>query len=232
MSKTPDTKGFNQNLNLCIQLPADFLERLSLDCPESDVFLVLLNLFTLLSNREHPAELVDEFVLVESSLVALFQGDTVRLRTALEQALNAGWLLKYTGPSQTGNSYYLPSTPDGRALLDGLVNGQMAVNEQKVVSQLPVQERPNIYKLYEANIGPLTPMMAEMLKDDEQLYPYDWIVEAVGEAVQRNARNWKYVRAILKAWKEKGHGSKNEKDGTDLEKFRELYKEQKRKSGK
>jgi len=98
----------------------------------------------------------------------------------------------------------------------------------KVVSQLPAPERPNIFRLYEANIGPLTPMMAEMLKEDAREYPPQWIEDAVGEAVERNIRNWRYVRAILKTWKEKGREDRSKPTEGYLEKYRKLYEEQKR----
>jgi DnaD/phage-associated family protein len=70
-------------------------------------------------------------------------------------------------------------------------------------------ERPNVFKLYEENIGPLTPLIADMLKEAEELYDEDWFEEAFTIAVTNNKRNWKYVEAILKRWKEEGtHGQK------------------------
>lgn len=54
-----------------------------------------------------------------------------------------------------------------------------------------------IKKLYEQEFGALTPLINDMLEDDCQVYPLDWIPEAMSIAVQKNVRNWKYVRAIL-----------------------------------
>ena len=68
--------------------------------------------------------------------------------------------------------------------------------------------RPTIFKLYEENIGPLTPMIADILRDCEKDYPYEWIRDAVEEAVTNNARSWRYIESILRHWKETGqHGS-------------------------
>ena len=61
-------------------------------------------------------------------------------------------------------------------------------------------EHPNIFKLYEANIGILVPMIAETLREAEQKYPYLWIQRAVQIAVNNNKRNWHYIEAILKRW--------------------------------
>ena len=62
-------------------------------------------------------------------------------------------------------------------------------------------DRPNVFKLYEENIGPLTPMIADALKDAETIYSIEWIAEAIELAVKNNKRNWKYSEAILKRWK-------------------------------
>ena len=63
---------------------------------------------------------------------------------------------------------------------------------------------PPIYKLYEANIGLLVPMIAEVLDRDAKEYPYSWIECAVALAVKNEARSWRYVEAVLKRWKVDG----------------------------
>jgi DNA replication protein len=59
-------------------------------------------------------------------------------------------------------------------------------------------ERPNIFVLYEQNIGLLSPLIAEELRDAADHYPADWIEAAFREAVMHNKRNWKYISAILR----------------------------------
>ncbi|HMX74364.1 MAG TPA: DnaD domain protein, partial [Anaerolineales bacterium] len=73
------------------------------------------------------------------------------------------------------------------------------------------RERSNLFKLYEENIGPLTPLVADVLKDAEEIYQAEWITEAIGLAVENNKRNWKYVEAILKRWKEEGRAEKQDR---------------------
>jgi DnaD/phage-associated family protein len=65
-------------------------------------------------------------------------------------------------------------------------------------------ERPNIFVLYEQNIGLLSPLLAEELKDAADLYPAEWIEAAFREAVQQNKRKWSYIRAILRRWGTEG----------------------------
>jgi len=71
-------------------------------------------------------------------------------------------------------------------------------------------ERPNIYKLYEANIGMIdSAMLAETLKAAEQDYPPEWIADAIKLAVEMNKRNWRYINSILKRWEREGRGDEH-----------------------
>jgi DNA replication protein len=65
-------------------------------------------------------------------------------------------------------------------------------------------EQPNIFAIYEQNIGLLTPLIANELEDAADHYPADWIEAAFTEAVQQNKRKWSYVRAILRRWETEG----------------------------
>jgi DnaD/phage-associated family protein len=65
-------------------------------------------------------------------------------------------------------------------------------------------ERPNIFVLYEQNVGLLQPIIAEELQEAERAYPQEWIEEAFRIAVENNVRNWKYIRRILERWAAEG----------------------------
>ena len=67
-------------------------------------------------------------------------------------------------------------------------------------------ERPNVFELYEQNIGILSPMIADALREAEDMYPEEWIQDAVDEAVKQNKRSWRYVSAILERWERDGRG--------------------------
>jgi DNA replication protein len=76
--------------------------------------------------------------------------------------------------------------------------------------QIQVQiERPNIFVLYEQNIGLLSPLLADELKDAADQYPAEWIEAAFREAVQHNKRKWSYIRAILRRWETEGRQAWN-----------------------
>jgi len=78
----------------------------------------------------------------------------------------------------------------------------------------------NIFALYEQNVGIITPMIAEELKEAEKIYPPQWIEEAFKEAVTLNKRSWKYIARILERWASEGKDSGEyrrdvKKDGSD-----------------
>ena len=74
----------------------------------------------------------------------------------------------------------------------------------------------NIFALYEQNIGIITPMIAEELKEADRVYPPQWIEEAFREAVALNKRSWRYIARILERWASEGKDSGEHK--RDIEK--------------
>ena len=149
----------------------------------------------------------------------------VALDDALERSVSRGTLLCATVQAEAGKpeeSYYFLNSPRGRAAVTALQTGQWSPPPGTSGSARLVDERPNIFRLYEENIGPLTPLMADVLREAEQAYPADWIEEAVIIALQRNARNWRYVEAVLKRWKEEG---RDEQDRRNAKKDSRRYDE-------
>ena len=133
---------------------------------------------------------------------------------ALEKAVKRGSLLEaFPQPASQGTrnkaqALYFLNSPRGRAAAKAFAKGQWQPDANV---SAPSPERPNIFKLYEENIGPLTPLIADALKDSEKTYPSDWVAEALGIAVKNNKRNWKYVETILRRWKEEGHAKKQDR---------------------
>jgi DnaD/phage-associated family protein len=136
----------------------------------------------------------------------------------LEKAARRGSILELEYEAQV---LYFLNSPRGRAAAEAFAEGRWHESGKHIST--PAVERPNLFKLYEENIGPLTPMIADMLKDAEETYSQEWVAEALEIAVKKNIRNWKYVEAILKRWKEKGKDER--KDRQDAEKDFERYSE-------
>ena len=135
------------------------------------------------------------------------------MKDALERAVLRGTLLHVIlETEQVQQDYYFLNSPKGRAAVDAIETGEWRPPEMDEAPMTLEVARPNIFQLYETHIGPLTPLMAEILRDAEELYPESWFEEAFRQAAERNVRNWRYVQAVLRAWKEKGHIEQNRKD--------------------
>jgi DNA replication protein len=141
------------------------------------------------------------------------------LDESLERAVGRGTLLAVTS-DQDGEVYYFLNSPRGRAAVEAVRQGKWHLVDTPPALVTLSSDRPNIYRLYEENIGPLTPMIAQTLQDAEQLYPPEWIEQAVRIAVENNVRRWHYAEAILRSWKEKG---RDEQNRGDTEKDRRRY---------
>lgn len=129
------------------------------------------------------------------------------LNRALGKALQRGTLLAVTVvlPHQREEIYF-PNTPAGRDAVAQIEAGTWQIKDLGPhVEVLP--DRPDIFRIYEGNIGALTPMIAEELKDAELTYPAEWIEDAIRLAVTHNKRSWKYALAILKRWQSEGKDS-------------------------
>lgn len=68
----------------------------------------------------------------------------------------------------------------------------------------PPETNPNIFKLYEQNIGIITPIISDKLILAEEEYPADWFPRVFEIASENNARSWAYCSAILDRWKVDG----------------------------
>ena len=81
-----------------------------------------------------------------------------------------------------------------------------------------------ISKIYENNIGALTPIVADELKILSDEYSTEWFSEATKEACNANARKLNYIKSILKRWKTDGFKSPKENRGTDRGSARKIPK--------
>jgi DNA replication protein len=122
-----------------------------------------------------------------------------RLTAALRAAVEHEILLSVEWRRADGTTEvrYLANSPRGRASVAAVRRG---VSPERAA----VEVRPNIFTLYEQNIGSLTALLSEDLMEAEETYPAAWIEDAFREAVRLNIRNWKYILAILERWQAEG----------------------------
>lgn len=134
----------------------------------------------------------------------------------LELAVSRGTLLRFAAlPSEEGvnghqQTWYLLNTPRNREALAKMARGVVPppppIGQPEEPAPAIVPERPNVFRLYEQNVGMLTPIIADQLIEATERYPLEWIEDAFTEAVSYNKRNWRYIRAILEKWATDGRG--------------------------
>ena len=135
------------------------------------------------------------------------------LEEALSRAVARNTLLRLEidlGPDQPNapqfkEDWYFINTVKGRQAIALIRQGRL----REVQSALPDEaririERPNVFVLYEQNVGMLTPLIAEQLRDMEKLYAPEWINDAFEIAISRNKRHLRYIQNILKRWETEG----------------------------
>lgn len=189
-----------------------------------------LHSFWLLNEQENQLKYLrgvdlrsDEVLLRSLNLDSDLRTPQQTLADALERAVARGTLLKLeieTGDEEKSvDDWYFINTVRGRQTLALARQGKL----EELRSVLPDEarlkvERPNIFTLYEQNIGLLTPLIADQLRDMEKSYPPDWIDEAFTIAVAGNKRALRYIQAILKRWETEGKDERtHEARGRDSE---------------
>jgi len=164
--------------------------------------------------RGYPRFITYRQLLSNTSLVSGLREGTKPpdkvLRKALEMATRRGTILHIAlDRDETVEDIYFLNTEDSRQVVAKIQSGEFQLPGLQAGGQdyVETEEPSDIFTLYEQNIGMLTPMIAEELREAEKLYPVVWIRDAIKEAVSLNKRNWRYIAAILEHWSSEGKGS-------------------------
>lgn len=133
------------------------------------------------------------------------------VKSALDMAEKRGAIISLEVVQDGKNELlYFLNTPSDREAIERIQSGELKLPKMEAVKPAePPTEQKDIFSLYEENIGMLTPMIAEEIKDALTQYPEEWIRDAVREAVDNNKRKWSYISRILERWTTEG-----KKDGT------------------
>ena len=119
------------------------------------------------------------------------------LAEGLEAAVRRTTLLHVVLPDDgRAVNWYVVNTAANQLWAErvGLAGAALAPND------VPPDERPALIMLYEQNIGLITPLLLDELREAEDRYPMHWIEDAIREAVRANARSWRYIRKVLERW--------------------------------
>lgn len=214
-------QGFSGGKPRTISLPTEFITELLPLIDDLAVLKVVLFTFYIVQQREGKfryarlSDYAQDSALRESLHVINSarepHSDTLSdamsdiLSDALAKAVAQGALLhaEITLHNGTEQLYFINAEPGRVAIMQINAGHWQAGDDQLPVEILP--ERPNIYRLYEENIGALTPLIVDALKDAEKEYPQGWVEEAIQLAVEKNARNWRFIAAVLKRREAEGN---------------------------
>jgi DNA replication protein len=145
-------------------------------------------------------DLMAELPLVQA-LQKLPGDPRASLRDGLRRAVERGTLLKLAN-TDGGEDSYVINTQAARRSFER--RAPAARNDADFDDPVSSAVRPNIYALYEDNIGPLSPLIIDDLGEAEQAFPPAWIEAAFREAVENNHRSWRYISRILQRWSIEG----------------------------
>jgi DNA replication protein len=225
----PAFVGFPPGKTPYVPLPQTFFTSILPGVEDIGELKLTLYLFQLLyRKRGAPRCVSDRELLADRALRQALRrkGDPrapeERLRAALELAVARATLLRVrVRVDGEVISWYFFNTDRSRKAVAKLLRGDLspetlldlegddgvkdALDRRAASALMRIEiERPNIFLLYEQNVGLLTPLVAEELREAEERYPAEWVEEAFRVAIQQNKRKWSYIRAILKRWETEG----------------------------
>lgn len=198
-----------------VSIPYEFLHDVVIDITSPEEMQVTLAVFRLAAELEgEETPLAERAILRDRPLREAMRKSGImndpdeRIMHGLDLAVGRGTLLRFmvTRGRKESFWYYL-NTPVNRHTIAAMERGALA--PPAVVWEGDAEPRiaadpPNAFRLYEQNIGPLTPLIADQITQAISDYPADWIEDAIGEAVAYNRRSWRYIVRILENWKATG----------------------------
>ncbi len=204
--------GFVAGKTHFTRIPADFFSELLPIVDDLDELKAILYVFWRLGEGEGDVR----YLRLEDALADLIFLDGLSgevevhdqvAQQAFARAAQRGVLLEIAVKrSQRTETWYFLNSQKGREAVDRLRRGEFTglVHDIDDVVVGLEKERPNIFLLYEQNIGMITPLLADQLRQAERTYPENWIRDAFSIAVSQNKRTWAYIYRILQNWAEHG----------------------------
>jgi DNA replication protein len=178
------------------------------DIAEIQVFLALTRLALDAGELTTPIEeaTVVRDRALRSALRVIGSGNEAdfRIATGLDLVVGRGVVIRFqTVSDQVERIWYVIATAEARLSVERMLAGSILPPRSLWDGDYPPRiepERPTVFRLYEQNIGLLSPLIADQLVRAMERYPRDWIEDAIGEAVAYNRRSWRYIQRILQNW--------------------------------
>ena len=172
-------------------------------------------------------ELEADAVLVKSLARICGRDGAEALTEGLARAAARGTLLRASVSGRGSvEDIYLLNTPRNRKALETMPGAGWVFDQPLPPGDASIT--PNIFSLYEQNIGSITPLIADDLKEAEERYPPTWLHDAFREAVELNKRSWRYIERILRRWEAEGRDNEEPERDPQRQWLADRYREGKR----
>ena len=162
--------------------------------------------------RRFPRYVTDPELAAEAPLMQALDrlaGDApAGLAQGLQKATERGTLLRVElDRAGRREELYLLNTPAGRRDAARIRAGVVTLGRPVRPEPAGAVDPTTIFRLYEDTFGTLSPSVVRELELAEEEYPAAWIERAFRDAAVYKAKNWGYVQAILRRWREEGRPS-------------------------
>ena len=164
-------------------------------------FIITLRIIWMLQQKKGRLRYVSSEEVFGDKILSNALGSKEAIQNSINMVVKGGILLQIRRENAS-DAFMLNSESDREIASD--IGSIYESNDQPADPWEIENNPPEIYSLYEQNIGILTPIMSEKLTEAEGKYPAGWIKEAVGIAVEQNRRSWAYVSRILERWDMEG----------------------------
>ena len=208
--------GFTELDHGSVSVPSRFFTDVLPEITSLDELRVTLSMFRLLAESGgYEAPVAEQEILSDVATRQAFRvdgtptGDTQQaIVDALDRAVARGTLLRVkSATARREVHWYFLHTTVTRELVKAIQRGAISPPKAMWLEDTAPEvtaDPPTPFYLYEQNIGPLTPLVADRITRAMDDYPLVWIEDAIEEAVAYNRRSWKYIERILETWSQQG----------------------------
>jgi DNA replication protein len=194
-----DFEGFSGRSQ--IGIPSNFYTDVLPNIKDLYELKVLLVIFQLIDRSEAAIP----YYLPDNVLSQYFPDEREHAESGIRLAVEHGYLLlTEIQVNDTLKQIGFLNTPKGSEAVKAIQNGEFRFSEDQIATPKLTRHQPNIFKIYEENIGVITPIIADHLRDLEKMYTPEWVSEAIQTAVKNSARSLRYIEVVLQNWQEEG----------------------------
>jgi DNA replication protein len=172
----------------------------------AELKVTLFTIAALYRKKGAPRYVGRDELLADAAVVESLRGTDESVEQALDAALSRaaarGTFISLTvGEEQHAGTVYLLNDEAGRLAADKVAAGELTLEGRKVkLTPLPETAPSTVITAYEEHIGLCTPAVVWKLRDAEERYPEDWLLDAIREAALQNKHTIKDIITILETW--------------------------------